>query len=48
MSMSGMTESVKTSGIFNFVFVNFAVSLLRMYPRAKCPTANDLFSSFFA
>jgi len=48
ISISGATESVRIKGMFIFVFVASAVSLLRMYPRAKCPTANDLFSSVSA
>lgn len=47
MSMSGITESVRMSGMLILVFVACAVNLLRMYPEAKCPIANDLFSSFF-
>ncbi len=47
MSMSGITESIKTRGMFTFVLVAFAVNMLRRYPKARCPTANDLFSSSF-
>jgi hypothetical protein len=43
--MSGMTDSVRTSGMFMSVFSSFAAALLDMYPRARWPTANDLFSS---
>lgn len=44
-SMSGITESVRTKGMLSSVFSNFAEILLRMYPNARWPTANDLFSS---
>jgi hypothetical protein len=47
ISMSGMTESVITRGMFSFVFVACAVNLQSIYPNAKCPTANDFFSSLF-
>jgi len=47
MSMSGMTESMKTRGILSFVLVVCDVNLLKVYPKAKCPTANDLFSPVF-
>jgi hypothetical protein len=43
-STSGMTESVKTRGMFTFVLTACAVNLLRTYSKAKCLTANDLFS----
>jgi len=45
MSESGMTESVRASGTFRFVFSILADVLLEMYPNARWPTANDLFSS---
>jgi len=45
MSMSGMTDRVRTSGMLIFVFSSFAAVLPEMYPRARWPTANDLFSS---
>jgi hypothetical protein len=38
---------MRTSGVFMFVFVAFEASLLRMYPAARCPTANDFLSSLF-
>jgi hypothetical protein len=44
MSISGMTESMKTKGILSFVSVVYDANLLKIYPKAKCPTANDLFS----
>ncbi|MDH5375484.1 MAG: hypothetical protein OEW95_06700 [Candidatus Bathyarchaeota archaeon] len=43
--MSGMTERVRTSGMLSFVFSSFAEALLKMYPDARWPTANDVFSS---
>ena len=46
MSMSGTTDSVSTNGMLSFVFSSFAEVLLEMYPSARWPTANDLFSSF--
>lgn len=48
MSMSGITDSMRTMGMLRFVFSIFAVALLEMYPIAKWPTANDLFSSSLA
>lgn len=35
MSMSGMTDSVRTSGMLSFVFSIFAEVLLDMYPNAR-------------
>ena len=46
--MSGMTDSVRTAGMLSFVFSSFAEALLEMYPSARWPTANDLFSSVSA
>lgn len=48
MSMSGMTDSMRTTGMLSFVFSSFADVLLEMYPSARWPTANDLFSSVSA
>jgi hypothetical protein len=45
MSTSGMTERVRTSGMLSFVFSSFDEALLKMYPDARWPTANDLLSS---
>jgi len=45
MSVSGMTDSIRTAGMLSFVFNSFADVLLKMYPSARWPTANDLFSS---
>ena len=45
MSMSGITDSVRTTGMLSFVFCSFAEVLLEIYPNARWPTANDLFSS---
>lgn len=45
MSMSGITDSVRTTGMLSFVFSSFAEVLLEIYPNARWPTANDLFSS---
>jgi hypothetical protein len=42
--MSGMTDSVRASGMLSFVLSSFAELLLDRYPSARCPTANDLFS----
>lgn len=47
MSMSGMTDSVRTAGMLSFVPSSLADALLRMYPSARWPTANDLFSSCY-
>lgn len=47
MSMSGMTESVRITGILIPVFVNLVEALLKIYPNAKCPTAYDLLASDF-
>lgn len=47
MSMSGMTDSVRTMGMLIFVLRTFANALLKTYPSAKCPTANDSFPSLF-
>jgi len=44
-SMSGITESVRANGILSSVFSSFAEALLRTYPNARWPAANDLFSS---
>ena len=44
-SISGITESVRTNGMLSSVFNSFAEALLRIYPNARWPTANDLFSS---
>lgn len=46
-SMSGMTDSVRASGMLSFVLSSFAEVLLDMYPNARWPTANDLFTSLF-
>lgn len=35
MSMSGMTESVRATGMLRFVFNSFAEALLEMYPNAR-------------
>jgi hypothetical protein len=35
MSMSGITDRVRTSGMFRFVFSLFAAALLKMYPKAR-------------
>ena len=43
--MSGITDSVMTNGMLSFVFSSFAEALLRIYPSARWPTANALFSS---
>jgi hypothetical protein len=45
MSISGMTDNIKASGMLSFVFSRVAEALLERYANAKCPTANDLFSS---
>jgi len=45
MSISGITDSVRTSGMLSFVFNSFVEVLLKIYPRARWPTANDLLSS---
>jgi hypothetical protein len=43
-SMSGMMDSVRIMGMFKLVFSAFAEVLLRTYPRAKWPTANNMLS----
>lgn len=35
MSMSGMTDSVRATGMLSFVFSSFAEVLLEMYPNAR-------------
>lgn len=45
MSMSDITDSVRANGMLRSVFSSFAETLLDMYPNARWPTANDLFSS---
>lgn len=35
MSMSGMTDSTRTTGMLRFVFSSFAEALLEMYPNAR-------------
>lgn len=45
MSISGITDSMRTIGMLSFVFRNFADVLLVIYPRARWPTANDFPSS---
>jgi hypothetical protein len=42
--MSGMMDSIRIMGMFKLVFSAFAEVLLRMYPRAKWPTANNVLS----
>jgi hypothetical protein len=44
-SISGMTESVRAKGMLSSVFNSLDDALLKRYPRARWPTANDLFSS---
>jgi acetone carboxylase gamma subunit len=44
-SMSGMTDNIVIIGMLIFVLRNFAEALPEIYPNAKWPTANDLFSS---
>lgn len=42
-SMSGATERAKIIGMLTFVLVKCAVNLAVKYPKAKWPTAYDLF-----
>lgn len=44
-SMSGIMDNAKTRGMLISVFRSFADALPRTYPRARWPTANDLFAS---
>ena len=44
-SISGRMESVRAKGMLSSVFNSFAEVLLKRYPGARWPTANDLFSS---
>ena len=44
MSISGITDSIRTSGMLRCVFRSLAEVLLELYPNAKWPTANDLLS----
>jgi hypothetical protein len=41
MSISGITESVSAKGMLSSVFNSLDDALLKMYPRARWPTAND-------
>lgn len=43
MSISGMTDSVRTSGMSSFIFKSLAEALLDRYANAMWPTANVFF-----
>lgn len=42
MSMSGITERTKISGMLRFIFRGLAEALPRRYANAMCPTANEV------
>jgi hypothetical protein len=45
VSASGMTDNARTRGMFSSVSTSFAVAFPRMYPLARCPTANEVVPS---
>ena len=45
MSMSGIIERTKISGMLRFTLRSFADALASRYASAMCPTANEVFSS---
>ena len=45
MSMSGITERVKITGMLKFTLNSLADALASKYASDMCPTANEVFSS---